>query len=53
MLMRIKTIFLDFTCHFIGHMKYDVITILDACNLHPLIGFSRLKEKFLLSIDNF
>ncbi|KAL6284117.1 hypothetical protein ACE6H2_015046 [Prunus campanulata] len=46
-----KQIFLDIACFFKGEDHNRVHKILDACNFHPTIGISVLKDKCLVKIN--
>ena len=44
-----KHIFLDIACFFKGYSYDEVVDILDACDLHPVIGIQKLIDKCLLT----
>ncbi|XP_022155226.1 TMV resistance protein N-like [Momordica charantia] len=49
---KIKDIFPDISCFFIGMDKDKVTQILDGCGVFPRIGISILLERCLLKVDN-
>ncbi|KAG2667091.1 hypothetical protein I3760_15G095100 [Carya illinoinensis] len=48
-----KNIFLDIACFFKGFRKDYVIKILDSCGFCPNIGVKKLKDKCLITIDDY
>ena len=48
-----KDIFLDIAFFFKGWDKYDVVKILNACELYPGSGIPRLVNKCLITIDRY
>lgn len=48
---KVKDIFLDLACFFIGMDKYFATNIWDGCGFFPEDGISNLKSKSLLKID--
>ena len=48
-----KNIFLDIACFFKGWDKDYVVKILNACELYPGFGISRLVNKCLITIDRY
>ena len=46
-----QEIFLDIACFFQGLSKNYVVDILDACNLYPDSGISKLTDKCLISVE--
>lgn len=47
-----KEIFLHIACFFKGEKEDYVKRILDACDLHPVIGIQSLVERSLITIRN-
>ena len=47
-----KHIFLDIACFFKGYSYDEVVDILDACDLYPVIGIQKLIDKCLLTKRN-
>ena len=46
-----QDIFLDIACFFQGLSKNDVVDVLDACNLYPDSGISKLIDKCLIRVE--
>ncbi|KAF5451955.1 hypothetical protein F2P56_027005 [Juglans regia] len=47
----IKKLFLDIACFFKGDEKEYVTKILESCRFYPYVGFKRLNDKCLITID--
>ncbi|KAG2667997.1 hypothetical protein I3760_15G139600 [Carya illinoinensis] len=48
-----QNIFLDIACFFKGHEREYVTKILDSCGFFPDVGIEVLKDKCLITIDQF
>ncbi|XP_048436930.1 disease resistance protein RPV1 [Pyrus x bretschneideri] len=48
---KVKDIFLDISCFFIGMNKHHVLAILDGCDSNPAIGIKELEERCLVTVD--
>ncbi|XP_059654363.1 disease resistance protein RUN1-like [Cornus florida] len=47
-----RKIFLNIACFFVGKDKDLVIKVLDACELHPIVGIDNLIKRCLLTVDD-
>nr|XP_043635488.1 disease resistance protein Roq1-like isoform X2 [Erigeron canadensis] len=48
-----KELFLDIACFFRWKNIDDAMEILDACGFHPIIGIKVLRQKALITIDDY
>ncbi|KAM5554607.1 hypothetical protein ABKV19_022817 [Rosa sericea] len=48
-----RKLFLHIACFFIGNDRYNVVRLLDECNLYTTIGIQNLVDRALVTIDGY